>query len=209
MSIYISIFIILILISSILTITSKNPVTSVLYLINVFVLSSLSLLLLGAEFLSILIVIIYIGAISILFLFVIMMLNLRIVEVYSSLIKSFSVGSFLGFFFLLELLFLIKYEFILNSTYYLNNNYLEFYLISYNLLKTSYSNLYLISDLLYNYYSIFLLIAGLILLTAMIGAILLTVDKSYHDVKNKSLSSLYNFKDKKNRIICWSTKKKN
>lgn len=202
MSIYISIFIILILISSILTITSKNPVTSVLYLINVFVLSSLSLLLLGAEFLSILIVIIYIGAISILFLFVIMMLNLRIVEVYSSLIKSFSVGSFLGFFFLLELLFLIKYEFILNSTYYLNNNYLEFYLISYNLLKTSYSNLYLISDLLYNYYSIFLLIAGLILLTAMIGAILLTVDKSYHDVKNKSLSSLYNFKDKKNRIIC-------
>lgn len=208
MSLYIFIFITLILVSSILTVTSKNPVTSVLYLINVFVLSSLSLLLLGAEFLSILIIIIYVGAISILFLFVIMMLNLRIVEIYSSLIKSFSVGSFLGFFFFLEFFFLIKYDFFLNSTYYINNNYLELNLINYSLLN-AYSNLYLISDLLYNYYSIFLLISGLILLTAMIGAIILTVDKSYHDVKNKNLLFLYNFNDKKNRVKYWSLKKNN
>ena len=57
-------------------IISKNAITSVLYLICVFLLSALCFLLIGAEFLSVLLIIIYIGAISILFLFVIMMLNL-------------------------------------------------------------------------------------------------------------------------------------
>ena len=99
MSFYFFIFSILIIISSLCIVISKNSITSVLYLICVFILSALCFLLLGAEFLSILIVIIYIGAISILFLFVIMMLNLRIVEVYNTLVSYFPIGSFLGLFF--------------------------------------------------------------------------------------------------------------
>jgi NADH-quinone oxidoreductase subunit J len=99
MSIYFLILSPLIIISCLLIITSKNSITSVLYLILVFILNSLCFLLLGAEFLSILIIIIYIGAISILFLFVIMMLNLRIVEVYNTLISYFPIASFLSIFF--------------------------------------------------------------------------------------------------------------
>jgi NADH-quinone oxidoreductase subunit J len=97
MTFYFFILSFFIILSSLLVVISNNSITSVLYLICVYVLSSLCFLLLGAEFLAILIIIVYIGAISILFLFVIMMLNLRIVEVYNSLINYFSIGSFLGF----------------------------------------------------------------------------------------------------------------
>lgn len=82
-----------------------------MYLICVFLLSALCFLLIGAEFLSVLLIIIYIGAISILFLFVIMMLNLRIVEVYSSLVNYFPIGCLLGLLFYLYLMYLIKYDF--------------------------------------------------------------------------------------------------
>jgi len=133
MSTYFLIFFSLIIISSLCIIISKNSITSVLYLICVFILSSLCFLLLGAEFLSIIIVIIYIGAISILFLFVIMMLNLRIVEVYNTLVSYFPIGSFLGLFFILEFFFMIKNDFNFFSLNYLNNDLLELGCISHNL----------------------------------------------------------------------------
>lgn len=91
MVLYINIFIFLILITSLLVILSKNPVQSVLFLVLVFFFSSLLLLLLGAEFLSILLVIIYVGAISILFLFVVMMLNLKVVELHSTFYHYFPI----------------------------------------------------------------------------------------------------------------------
>jgi len=163
----------LIIINSLLVILSKNPVNSVLYLISVFILVSLNLVFIGAEFLAILIIIIYIGAISILFLFVIMMLNLRILEVYSSLVNIFPIACFLGLFIFCELLYVISHDFfILNYIY---NNYFELNVLN-NSLILSNSNLYLIGDLLFNYFNIMLIIVGLILLLAMLGAIILTKD---------------------------------
>jgi NADH:ubiquinone oxidoreductase subunit 6 (subunit J) len=180
---YFLIFYPLIVINSFFVIFSKNSVTSVLYLISVFILVSLNLLLLGAEFLAILIIIIYIGAISILFLFVIMMLNLRICEVYNSLIKSFPLGIFLGLFFILELIYILSKDFYLLN--YLYNNYMEYNIINQSLINPQ-SNLYLIGDLLYNHFNSLLVIAGFILLLAMVGTIILTKD----DLKNNK--NLYN-----------------
>lgn len=106
MSFYFFIFSPLIFISCVMIIISKNSITSVLYLICVFLLTALTTLLLGAELLSVLLIIIYIGAISILFLFVIMMLNLRIVEVYNSIVSYFPIGIFLGIYFFFSFFFL-------------------------------------------------------------------------------------------------------
>jgi NADH-quinone oxidoreductase subunit J len=199
MSFYFFIFSFLIIISSLCIVISKNSITSVLYLICVFILSALCFLLIGAEFLSILIVIIYIGAISILFLFVIMMLNLRIVEVYNTLVSYFPIGSFLGLFFFLEFSFIVKNDLNFFSLNYLNNDLLELGIISYNLVW-SYSNLYLLGDLLYNSYNYFLIFAGLILLLAMIGSIVLTIDTNYHNVKYKKVNAYNNLKEVKGRI---------
>jgi NADH-quinone oxidoreductase subunit J len=71
---------ILIIIAGLLVITSKNTVQSVLYLILVFLLCSLLFIYLGADFIGLIILIVYIGAIAVLFLFVVMMLNIRLLE---------------------------------------------------------------------------------------------------------------------------------
>ena len=228
MSFYFLIFCPLIILSSILIIASKNAITSVLYLICIFLLSALCLLLLGAEFLSVLLIIVYVGAISILFLFVIMMLNLRIVEVYNSLVSFFPIGCFLGFFFFFFffffikfffffffffcffgffffsfIFFLIKYDFDLLSLSYTSNNLLDLSVMSNSLLYSS-SNLYLIGDILYNGYSYMLIYAGLLLLLAMIGSMVLTVDSNYHNIKYKKVKNYMYTRELKNRISFWS-----
>jgi NADH:ubiquinone oxidoreductase subunit 6 (subunit J) len=111
----INILIILIILQSFLVIISKNSVTSVLYLIGAYVLTSFIFLILGAEFLSIILVIIYVGAVSILFIFVIMMLNVRVVEVYNTIINYIPIGLFIGCFFFGELMYMIYIDFGMSS----------------------------------------------------------------------------------------------
>src|ERR1700761_8019770 len=93
----------LILIAGLLVITSKNTVQSVLYLILVFLLCSLLFIYLGADFIGLIILIVYIGAIAVLFLFVVMMLNIRL------LVNSFNFSIII--FFILIFLFKILYFF--------------------------------------------------------------------------------------------------
>lgn len=93
------IFLLIIVGTAFFVILAKNPIQSVLFLILVYLFAASLFMLLGAEFLAILIFIIYIGAISILFLFVIMLLNLRTVELHSTFFNYLPVGSFLGLFF--------------------------------------------------------------------------------------------------------------
>ncbi len=202
MSIYLIIFFPLIIISSLFVIISNNSVTSVLYLISVFILTSIILLLLGAELLSILIIIIYIGAISILFLFVIMLLNLRIVEVYNSLLNYIPIGSFIAIFFLFLFILSINLDlniFLLNN----NNNLIEMDKYNYNLVW-SYNNLYLLGDLLYNTYNYVIVLISFVLLVAMVGSIYLTLDSSYHEIKSQEISILSSLNLRKNRITFWS-----
>ena len=95
------------ILSSIMVITAKNPVISVLFLIAVFVNVAGYLCLLGVAYLGLVYLIVYVGAIAILFLFVIMMLNLRLVELVDTgqeYTKNLPMGAFLGSLFFFELL---------------------------------------------------------------------------------------------------------
>lgn len=96
--------------SGILVITSKNPVISVLFLISVFVNAAGYLLLLGVGFVGISYLIVYVGAIAILFLFVVMMLNIKIVEIISvgqEYTKNLPLGLIVGSLFFFEILSIV------------------------------------------------------------------------------------------------------
>jgi NADH-ubiquinone oxidoreductase chain 6 len=95
------------LLSSVFTITSKNPVISVIFLISTFVSGALYLILIGITFLGISYIIVYVGAIAVLFLFVIMLLNIRIAEItevgtqyFKVLPLAFVISSLFLYFFL-------------------------------------------------------------------------------------------------------------
>lgn len=95
------------ILSSVLVITSKNPVISVLYLISVFINTAGYLILLGIGFIGIAYIIVYIGAITVLFLFVIMMINIKLVdilEVGREYTKNLPLALSIGFVFLFEIL---------------------------------------------------------------------------------------------------------
>jgi NADH-ubiquinone oxidoreductase chain 6 len=95
------------LLSSVLVITSKNPVISVLFLISVFINTAGYLILLGVGFIGIAYILVYIGAITVLFLFVIMMINIKLVdilEVGREYTKNLPLALSIGFVFLYEIL---------------------------------------------------------------------------------------------------------
>lgn len=93
----------LIIVAAFSVILSKNTVQSVLYLILVFLLCSLFFIYVGADFIGLIILIVYIGAISVLFLFVIMMLNLRLLEIYSTFSIYIPISIFLSFLFFFQI----------------------------------------------------------------------------------------------------------
>jgi NADH:ubiquinone oxidoreductase subunit 6 (subunit J) len=80
----------------------RNPVISIIYLILVFLFSVLLLIHIGVEFLAVVLFIVYVGAISILFLFVVMMLNIRVLDAYSLMTYYVPIGAFLGLLFFFE-----------------------------------------------------------------------------------------------------------
>ena len=83
-----------------LVITAKNPIISVFYLVLTFVNASVLLLIQGVEFLSLLLIIVYVGAIAILFLFVVMMLNIKLAEINEKKLRYLPIGGLLGILFL-------------------------------------------------------------------------------------------------------------
>jgi NADH-quinone oxidoreductase subunit J len=124
-----------------------------------------------------------VGAVSVLFLFVIMLLNLRIVEIYNTFINYLPLGLFIGIFFFLELLFILFKDLSFFTTISIYDNFFITNLEYKN-------NLTLIAELLYNYYLFYLIIASLILLLGMIGVIALTVDfyKKRKIIKSKKVN---------------------
>ena len=101
-----------VILSSVLVITSKNPVISVLFLISVFIQAAGYLILLGVDFIGISYIIVYIGAITVLFLFVIMMINIKLVdilEVGSEYTKNLPLAVTVGGIFIYELFTIIPF----------------------------------------------------------------------------------------------------
>lgn len=155
--------------SAFLVIIVKNPIHSVLFLVLVFLKISLLLFTLGIDFLPIIFIIIYVGAIAILFLFVIMMIDIKLSNLLNNnnFYKYFSIENFVLLIFFFNLLYFIKKsEFNLNSIVF----YIDWIIKFDNL-----NNLKCIGQFLYTYYFIHFLISGFLLLIGIIGPIVLTL----------------------------------
>ena len=154
-----------------MVISARNPVHSVLFLILVFCNAAGLLILLEAEFLALLFIVVYVGAIAVLFLFVVMMLNVKISEVQDEVLQYLPIGGLIGIVFLLEIFLIIEGDFVsLLQTHNINPDYVNWFSN-----KDSISNIQTLGDVLYTDYVIFFLLAGVILLIAMVGAIVLTM----------------------------------
>ena len=171
---YLLFFFSIAIIAAFFVIFSVNPVHSLLFLILVFFNISGLLLLLGFEYFALVFLIIYIGAIAVLFLFIVMMLNIKIIELKESFWHYVPVGLFFSFFFIFEVFFLISFD--LNFIFF---NYLDYinYINWVHLLNTSFT-LEFIGELLYTYFFFAFLLCGIILFIAMIGSIVLTLHQS-------------------------------
>jgi NADH:ubiquinone oxidoreductase subunit 6 (chain J) len=159
------------LIASIMVINAKNPVHSVLFLILVFLNSAGLFMLLGVEFLAITFIIVYVGAIAILFLFVVMMLNIKLVELNENMLRYLPIGALIGLIFLFEI-FLVLENNLVTLNYAIDSNNLN---INWDSKLTSFTNIELIGNILFTNYAYLVLVASLVLLVAMIGAIILTL----------------------------------
>ena len=165
--------------AAIMVIVSRNTVYSVFFLILVFISISILFIMIGAEFLGMIMLIVYVGAVAVLFLFVVMMLNITEQLTKQSsrkgLVNNISVGSIIGVIIFLELLVVIggwKYKgtFVSLSTINLNLDI---------------SNTHALGNILYTDYIHLFQISGMILLIAMIGAITLTFSKR-ENIKRQS-----------------------
>lgn len=188
-------FFLIIVISSMGVLLSKNPIHSVFFLIIVFLHVSFLLLLLHVEFLAFLILIVYLGAIAVLFLFVIMMFNIYILETRDNIIRYIPLTISI-------LIIIIEISYITDWLK-INWNLLrfeEFFYIHKNWYDLLYGkdNIVIIS-IIYNYYLYNFIIASLILLVAMIGAIMLTLNLNV-DLK-KQIYYIQNSKNLYNSIV--------
>jgi NADH-quinone oxidoreductase subunit J len=152
-------------------ISSRNPIHSVLSLISVFLLSAILLICLEVEFLALSFVIVYVGAIAILFLFVVMMLDIKIGDGSLDILRYGPLSYFLSFAFVLEIMLPI---FDLNQTEYFMS-FAEYSWTNWCVEMHYLSNIQAIGQVLYTYYFVFFLMAGLILFVAALGALMLTV----------------------------------
>lgn len=148
---------------------STNPINSVIFLILTFCNAACILFLFNTEFLGLVFVIIYVGAIAVLFLFVIMMLNVKI----DSVIFLKNKFDFLYYFKVLLAYFFILFIFLAVKNISLTNNfYSEVSLFS--AVDTLY-NIEILGQTVYNYFLVCFLLAGLVLLIALVGSIVLTL----------------------------------
>ena len=175
------------IITALLVISKNNPVHSVFFLVLTFGNASALLLLLGVEFLAIIFWIVYVGAIAILFIFVIKLINIKIVELLDNSSRYLPVGFIIGLILLFELYIYI-------------DSYSERDLDSIILILSSsftnilnYTNIELLGLILYTDYWLNLILASLILLIAMIGAIILTLSHE-EEVKRQDIFTQINKK---------------
>ena len=158
---------------------SKNPVQSVLFLVIVFCLAAQILVLLKIDFLAMVLIIVYVGAIAVLFLFVVMMLNIRIVELNGILNRYVPIGMLIGGLIFFEILFSIYY-----STVSVENlETIEY--VRWASIFNNHSNVVSLGLVLYTFFSPLVIISSLILLLAIIGSIVLTLDQSSNQFFSK------------------------
>lgn len=175
----------LILLSSALAvILARNPVHSVLFLILTFFNASILFLLSGAEFLAMMLLVVYVGAVLVLFLFIVMMLNVDFVILRNSFTSYMPISIVLAFVMLVELLFAFTTH--------------NFYAKPLTTIIAPESNIERIGKLLYTDYAFYFELSGLLLLIAMISSIVLTLHHR-NNVKRQSIAEQV-LRDKDNSI---------
>jgi NADH-quinone oxidoreductase subunit J len=164
--------------SAIMVVASRNPVHSVLFLILAFVNAAGLFVLMGAEFLAMILIVVYVGAVAVLFLFVVMMLDVDFAELRQGILNYLPVGGVVGIILLIELVFGVVG-----------------WVISPSVPKsitapiaTNVDNTEALGLVLYTRYVYFFEAAGVVLLVAMIGAIVLTLQHK-PGVKRQSISA--------------------
>jgi len=165
--------------SAVMVVTARNPVHSVLFLILAFVNAAGLFVLLGAEFLAMILIVVYVGAVAVLFLFVVMMLDVDFAEMRQGLLNYLPVGALVGAVLLVELLIVVGA-----------------WAIGPDVAKAvtspippfgDISNTQALGLVLYTRYVYFFEAAGIILLVAMIGAIVMTLQHK-PGVKRQSIA---------------------
>jgi NADH-quinone oxidoreductase subunit J len=171
------------IIFSFFVIISRNPVHSILSLILVFFNAASLLIILGAEFLAMLFVIVYVGAVAVLFLFVIMMLNIKVTSLTASIYRYLPISIIFGSIFFFEFCMLFYTDLAsvnINNLYLFADNFIN----DWNSSLVPTSNILVLGRLLYTYYSYLFIVSSIILLVSMIGAISLTLHRR-NDVKKQ------------------------
>ena len=153
--------------AGVMVISSRNPVQSVLFLILAFFNAAGLFVLLGAEFLAMILVIVYVGAVAVLFLFVVMMLDINFVELRQGFLQYLPVGGLIGLILIVELLMVV-------SGWVIKPGKIAGAAIN-SEAAADVTNTLALGRLLYTDYVYLFQAAGLILLVAMVGAIVLTL----------------------------------
>ena len=166
--------------ASFFVVSARNPIHSVLALISVFLFSSFLLITLKAEFLALSFVIIYVGAIAILFLFIVMMLDIKLGDDSFVTLVYGPLGYFIYFVFGLEII-----KPFVESCYDLPlfyNVYSTHVFINWFEHIDGLTNIQLIGQLLYTHYFIFFLMAGFVLFVAILGSLMLTLNLNRNSI---------------------------
>lgn len=153
--------------SGVMVISARNPVHSVLFLILAFFNSAGLFVLMGAEFLAMILVVVYVGAVAVLFLFVVMMLDINFAELRQGFLQYMPIGGIIGLILLIELFVIFGSWVVIPETAAVGGVPIP--------PPAETSNTLALGRLLYTKYIYFFQAAGLILLVAMVGAIVLTL----------------------------------
>ena len=165
----------LVLISAVMVIVAQNPLHSVLFLVSSFLVSSILLFVFENEFLALFFSIIYLGAIAILFLFVVMMLDIKFKDLQVSKLY-FPAGIFIGSVVLVEIYGSFSKIFSKDTDF--SNSEHNLYLNWYDSTDSA-TDLQVFGQIFYTHYVLQILMAGLILYVAVIGVAFLTVRSAY------------------------------
>lgn len=162
------------LFSAVMVVSAKNPVHSVLFLIFAFFNAAGLFILRDAEFVAMMLVVVYVGAVAVLFLFVVMMLDMSFNTVRDGARKVLPIGIFIGLALLAELLVLISTGTV-DTTVAAGNVAHSMTPENAEVGSVTSTNVYVIGNYLYTEYALLFQGAGLVLLVAMVGAIVLTL----------------------------------
>jgi NADH-quinone oxidoreductase subunit J len=169
--------------SGFMVIASRNPVHSVLFLILAFFNAAGLFVLMGAEFLGMILVIVYVGAVAVLFLFVVMMLDINFVELRQGFLQYLPIGGLIGAILLIELALVLGGWVLTPAALTAGTDPIP--------ALTQTTNTHALGAVIYTKYIYLFQGAGLILLVAMIGAIVLTL-RTRPGVKRQSISEQVN-----------------